>query len=48
MIGDNLQADILGAKNANIDQVYFNPLSVPHAEEITIEIKSLAELQAHL
>jgi putative hydrolase of the HAD superfamily len=48
MIGDNLNADILGAKNAQIDQVYFNPESVPHKEEITIEVRSLAELQSHL
>ena len=26
MIGDDLNADILGAQNIDIDQVFFNPL----------------------
>lgn len=44
MIGDSLEADILGAKNAGIDQVYFNPNNDKHDFEITYEIKSLYEL----
>lgn len=44
MIGDSLEADILGAKNAGIDQVYFNPLSESHNYEITYEINKLDEL----
>ncbi len=44
MIGDNLQVDILGAKNAGIDQVYFNPEGLKHRETITFEIGSLQEL----
>jgi putative hydrolase of the HAD superfamily len=44
MIGDNLQADILGAKNAGINQVFFNHGNEVHAEEITHEINSLKEL----
>lgn len=44
MIGDNLQADILGAKNAAIDQVYFNPEKIGHTESITHEIICLREL----
>ena len=48
MIGDSLEADILGAKNAGIDQVYFNPLSDPHNYEITYEINKLHELLALL
>jgi putative hydrolase of the HAD superfamily len=48
MIGDSLEADILGAKNAGIDQVYFNPLSDPHNYEVTYEINKLHELLAFL
>ncbi len=44
MIGDSLDADIIGARNAGIDQVYFNPNGAPHEEKITCEIKSLKEL----
>jgi len=45
MIGDSLEADILGAKNAGIDQVYFNPYLIEHDYEITFEIKHLLELK---
>lgn len=48
MIGDNLQTDIVGARMAGIDTVYFNPNSKPHSEEVTHEIKSLKELQVFL
>lgn len=44
MIGDHLEIDLLGARNAGIDQVYFNPNNVPHTETITHEISSLKEL----
>lgn len=44
MIGDNLAADIIGARNAGIQQVYFNPNECKHAENITFEIKKLNEL----
>ncbi len=44
MIGDSLEADILGAKNAGMHQVYFNPEAKVHSEDITHEIKSLKEL----
>lgn len=47
-IGDNLQADIIGARNAGWDQVYFNPGAVPHQEEMTFEIQSLQELCTYL
>jgi putative hydrolase of the HAD superfamily len=48
MIGDDLNIDIVGAREFGIDQVYFNPLSIPHNEKITYEIKSLLELTAIL
>jgi len=44
MIGDDLAADILGAKNYGIDQVYFNPKNNPVHEKITYSISSLIEL----
>ena len=45
MIGDSLEADILGAKNAGIDQVFFNPEKRRHAQQVTYEISCLSELQ---
>jgi YjjG family noncanonical pyrimidine nucleotidase len=44
MIGDNLVADIGGAKNAMIDCIYYNPLGFSHAETVNHEIKCLSEL----
>ncbi len=44
MIGDSLEADIIGARNAGIDQVFFNPFSAEHDHSITYEINSLKEL----
>lgn len=44
MIGDSLEADILGAKNVGMDQVYFNPQKKGHQEQITYETSSLNEL----
>lgn len=45
MIGDSLEADILGAKNMGIDQVFFNPERKKHAQHVTYEISCLSELQ---
>lgn len=45
MIGDELVADVSGARKFGIDQVYFNPFSIPHSEEVTYEIRSLLELK---
>lgn len=44
MIGDALDADISGAKNFGMDQVYFNPYEKPHTESPTFEIKCLSQL----
>jgi len=44
MIGDNLLTDIAGARNASIDQVFYNPNGVPHQEIVHYEIRSLQEL----
>lgn len=48
MIGDDLHADILGAKNAGIDQVYFNPNKKSHDLNVTFEISKLEELKVIL
>ena len=45
MIGDNLVTDIGGAQNACIDTVFFNPDSIPHGNNVTHEIRTLAELK---
>ncbi len=45
MIGDDLQADILGAKKCGIPQVYFNPDQKAHEHVVTHEIKSILELK---
>lgn len=45
MIGDNLLTDIRGAKNAGVDEVFFNPNRMAHQEEILHEIADLAELK---
>lgn len=44
MIGDSLDSDIKGAKNADIDHVFFNYESIPHQVKPTHEIKCLSEL----
>lgn len=45
MIGDDLEIDILGAKNAGIDQIYFNPNKITHDFELTAEISDLPALK---
>jgi len=45
MIGDDLEVDIIGARNFGMDQVYFNPAKTTHKEMITYEISNLAELK---
>lgn len=48
MIGDDLFADILGAKNAGLDQVYVNRTETKHDESITHEIDCLSTLKSFL
>ncbi len=48
MIGDNLEVDIKGARNASIDQVYFNPAGTKHGEQVTYEIACLSEIERML
>ncbi len=45
IIGDNFDTDIIGAKNANIDQVFFNRKGITNlSHKPTYEIKLLIEL----
>jgi len=44
MVGDDLEADIIGAREAGIDQVFFNPTGIVHEVPATYEIKSITEL----
>lgn len=50
MIGDNFQTDILGAKGAGLDVIWFNPHPEQNkaTEFINYEIKSLSEIQGIL
>ncbi len=43
-IGDNLDTDIVGAQNANLDHVYYNPMGKIHSHPVTYEINSLQQL----
>jgi|DewCreStandDraft_4_1066084.scaffolds.fasta_scaffold140524_2 putative hydrolase of the HAD superfamily len=45
MIGDDLEADIRGAKEAGIDQVFFNPCNKSYSIRVTYEIKAIPELR---
>lgn len=45
MIGDDEVNDIVGAKNANIDQVFFNPRNILTSVQSTYKISSLKELK---
>jgi YjjG family noncanonical pyrimidine nucleotidase len=44
MVGDHLEADIIGARGAGIDQIYYNPAAKTHSEKITFEVRHLNEL----
>ncbi len=48
MIGDELVADIGGARKFGIDQVYYNPGELVHQDDVTYEIRSLLELKSIL
>ena len=45
MIGDDLVADVLGAKNAGFGHVYYNRDRKSHSEQIQYEIINLIELK---
>ena len=45
MIGDEWPTDIVGARQAGIDQVYFNIRNKPAEGPVTYEIRNLLELK---
>jgi putative hydrolase of the HAD superfamily len=45
MVGDDLVADVIGARNAGWDQVFYNPYEVSHTENVTFEIQHLNQLK---
>ena len=45
MIGDDIEVDILGARNCGMDQVFFNPNKLITRAKPTYEIESLIELK---
>lgn len=45
MIGDNLQTDIMGARNFGMDTVYYNPKKEKHKSSVTHEIDCLSQLK---
>ncbi len=48
MIGDNFNTDIIGARNAGMDQVYFNPKRNRIKDKVTYVVNSLNELKRFL
>lgn len=48
MIGDDLEVDIIGARNAGIDQVYVNYPRLANKEKISYEIFNFKELMEFL
>lgn len=48
MVGDDYEVDVLGAKNAGIDQVLFDPLKVYQKNGSTFYIHDLGELKEFL
>jgi putative hydrolase of the HAD superfamily len=48
MIGDNLNADILGAKNAGMDSVFVNHINAQCGQEPTFIVRHLKELESIL
>lgn len=48
MTGDDPDADMTGAKNAGIDQVFFNPYGKTLAFKPTFEIKTISDLRSIL
>jgi putative hydrolase of the HAD superfamily len=47
-IGDSIEADINGAKNAGMDYIYYNPKKATHKESVMNEISDLSELKTML
>jgi putative hydrolase of the HAD superfamily len=48
MIGDNVETDILGARNSGVDDLLFNPNGLEYENHFGREIKHLSELKEML
>ena len=50
MIGDNINTDIIGAKNIGIDQIWFNPKSMVDSSNVapTYTVKTLNDIKTIL
>lgn len=44
MIGDSLEADVIGAKQMGMDQIFYNPHAIQHQEEVTFEVADLRDI----
>jgi putative hydrolase of the HAD superfamily len=44
MIGDSLEADVMGALNYGMDAIYFNPFKADKPHEVKMQISDLKEL----
>jgi len=44
MLGDSLQADIVGGRDAGWGQVYYNPLQIKHHEDVQHEVSDLISI----
>jgi putative hydrolase of the HAD superfamily len=44
MIGDNIDTDILGAQNAEMDHVFFNPGKIKHSLQVNYEVETLSQI----
>jgi len=44
MIGDSLEADIVGAQNLALDHIFYNPTQKVHQKEVQKEVQSLQDL----
>ncbi len=47
MIGDNLEVDVVGAREVGMLAAYFNPTAKPHTERVAIETRQLIELRKY-
>jgi putative hydrolase of the HAD superfamily len=48
MIGDSIDADITGAINMGIDQIFYNPHKQEHSLNVTFEVQKLQEMMSLL
>ncbi len=48
MIGDDLEVDMKGARDAGIDQLFVNHLAVHHSEAVTFEVADLEGIKQYL